>query len=110
MTKENTKKAATPEATSTEGIKIVWDDSAMRSSYANVANVTGGKEEMVLLFGMNQAWNAEQKEVKVNISDRIVMNPFAAKRMAVLLGRAIVEYEKRYGTLDLSGSDIPAAI
>ena len=35
--------------------KIVWDDSNMRSAYANVANVAGGREEIVLLFGMNQA-------------------------------------------------------
>ena len=27
--------------------KIVWDDSNMRSSYANVANVAGGREEIV---------------------------------------------------------------
>ncbi len=35
--------------------KIVWDDSNMRSVYANVANVAGTREEIVLLFGMNQA-------------------------------------------------------
>ena len=31
--------------------KIVWDDSNMRSVYANVSNVAGGREEIVLLFG-----------------------------------------------------------
>ena len=36
--------------------RIVWDDVNMRSVYANATNVAGGREEIVLLFGMNQAW------------------------------------------------------
>jgi hypothetical protein len=35
--------------------RIVWDDTNMRSVYCNVSNVAGGREEIVLLFGMNQA-------------------------------------------------------
>jgi len=51
----------TPETTEirgdTAGMKIKWDDSNMKSSYANVCNVTSTREEVVILFGMNQAWN-----------------------------------------------------
>ena len=39
------------------GRQIKWDDSMMKSSYANVCNVTSTREEVVMLFGMNQAWN-----------------------------------------------------
>jgi hypothetical protein len=81
--------------------KIVWDDSDMRSAYANVANVAGGREEIVLLFGMNQAWHAGQKEVKVKLSDRMVLSPFAAKRLAILLNNVLKDYEKRYGELEV---------
>ena len=81
--------------------KIVWDDSDMRSAYANVANVAGGREEIVLLFGMNQAWQAGQKEVKVKLTDRIVLSPFAAKRLAILLTNVLKDYEKRYGELEV---------
>jgi len=81
--------------------KIVWDDSDMRSVYANVANVAGGREEIVLLFGMNQAWQAGQKEVKVKLTDRIVLSPFAAKRLAILLTNVLKDYEKRYGELEV---------
>ena len=81
--------------------KIRWDDSNMRSVYANVCNVAGTREEIVLLFGMNQAWHAGQKEVKVQLSDRIVMSPFAAKRLAVLLNNVVRDYESRYGALDV---------
>lgn len=82
-------------------MKIVWDDSNMRSVYANVANVAGGREEIVLLFGMNQSWHAGQKEVKVQLTDRIVMSAFAAKRLSMLLNNVINDYEKRYGALEV---------
>src|SRR4030043_1889092 len=79
--------------------KIVWDDSNMRSVYANVVNAAGTREEIVLLFGMNQAWHSGQKEVKVQLTDRVVLSPFAAKRLVMLLGNVVRDYEKRYGTL-----------
>ena len=82
-------------------IKIKWDDTNMRSIYANVANVAGTREEIVLLFGMNQAWHSGQKEVTVQLTDRIVLSPFAAKRLAVLLQNVIRDYESRYGELDI---------
>ncbi len=93
----------TAEATSQTGnqMRIVWDDSNMRSAYANVSNVAGGREEIVLLFGMNQSWHAGQKEVKVKLTDRIVLSPFAAKRLSKLLNNVINDYEKRYGALEI---------
>jgi hypothetical protein len=81
--------------------RIVWDDTNMRSVYSNVSNVAGGREEIVLLFGMNQAWHSAQKEVKVQLTDRIVLSPFAAKRLSVLLNNVLQDYERRYGNLDI---------
>ena len=81
--------------------KVVWDDSNMRNAYANVTHVTGGREEIILLFGMNQAWHSAHREVTVALSDRIVMNPYAAKRFSVLLSKAIKNYEKQYGKMEL---------
>jgi len=80
--------------------KVIWDDANMRSTYANAANVAGGREEIVLLFGMNQAWHAGQKEIRVQLSDRIILSPFAAKRLSMLLNNVLNDYEKRYGKLD----------
>jgi hypothetical protein len=82
--------------------KIVWDDANMRSVYANVSNVAGGREEIVLLFGMNQAWYAGQKEVRVQLTDRVVLNPFAAKRLSILLNNVLNDYESNYGELDVT--------
>jgi hypothetical protein len=82
-----------------EGTKIKWDDANMKSSYANVCNVTSTREEVVMLFGINQAWNRGQKEVTIQLTDRIIISPYAAKRLAMLLDGVMKEYESRFGTL-----------
>ena len=69
-------------AVNDKATKVIWDDSRMNTSYANVCNVLGSREEITLLFGANQAWHAQQQEVKVLLSDRVVLNPYAAKRLA----------------------------
>ena len=84
-----------------EGTKIKWDDSNMKSAYANVCNVSSTREEVVLLFGVNQAWNRGQKEVTIQLTDRIIISPFAAKRLSMLLNSVVKEYESRFGTLNV---------
>jgi hypothetical protein len=86
-----------------EGTRIKWDDSGMKSSYANVCNVTSTREEVVMLFGVNQAWNRGQKDVTIQLTDRIIVSPFAAKRLALLLDGVVKEYEKRFGVLNVEG-------
>lgn len=101
MAKSNTGETASTETAkqASDVQKVVWDDSRMNTSYSNVCNVLGSREEITLLFGANQAWHSAQKEVKVLLSDRIVLNPYAAKRLAGLLDRVLKEYEARYGQL-----------
>ena len=84
-----------------EGTKLKWDDTNMKSSYANVCNVTSTREEVVMLFGVNQAWNRGQKEVTIQLTDRIIISPYAAKRLSMLLQGVVNEYEKRFGTLNV---------
>lgn len=86
-----------------EGTRIKWDDSNMKSSYANVCNVTSTREEVVMLFGVNQAWNRGQKEVTIQLTDRVIVSPYAAKRLSMLLQGVVAEYEKRFGTLNVEG-------
>src|SRR5690242_15825415 len=83
--------------------QIKWDDANMKSSYANVCNVASTREEVVLLFGINQAWHAGQREVTVQLTDRIILTPFAAKRLAILLGNLLREHESRFGPLPIDG-------
>ena len=89
--------AGTPEATQQATIK--WDASNLKSSYANVCNVSSTREEVVLVFGVNQAWERDRNEVKVELTDRIILSPFAAKRLADLLANVVQQYESRFGPL-----------
>ena len=98
-------KAAAAASAGVEGMKLQWDDSNMKSSYANVCNVTSTREEVVMLFGVNQAWNRGQKEVTIQLTDRIIVSPYAAKRLNMLLDGVVKEYEKRFGALNI---DAPA--
>jgi Protein of unknown function (DUF3467) len=93
------KKAEAGDVKGLEGTKIRWDDANMKSSYANVCNVTSTREEVVMLFGINQAWNRGQKEVTIQLTDRIIISPYAAKRLALLLDGVMKEYENRFGAL-----------
>ena len=97
------KAAEGAEEKSPEGVRIEWDDSNMKSAYANVCNVTSTREEVVMLFGVNQAWNRGQKEVTIQLTDRIIISPYAAKRLASLLEGVVKEYEKRFGELNVEG-------
>jgi Protein of unknown function (DUF3467) len=96
--------------TSNGGLSVRWDDSNMRSIYSNVCNVTGTREEIVLLFGVNQAWQSGVKEVTVQLQDRIILSPYAAKRLNLLLSRALAVYESQYGPLnvEVAGQSGPA--
>ena len=90
---------ATPGAGQSQQLAIKWDDSNLKSSYANFCNVASTREEVVLLFGMNQAWRAGQAEVTVQLTDRVILSPFAAKRLAVLLDNVVKQHETRFGAL-----------
>jgi hypothetical protein len=50
---------------------------------------------------MNQAWNRGQKEVTIHLTDRIVVSPYAAKRLSMLLSSVVKEYENRFGALNI---------
>lgn len=105
-----TKTAESSEVRDTAGTKIRWDDSNMRSAYANVCNVSSTREEVVLLFGLNQAWNRGQKEVTIQLTERVIVSPFAAKRLAQLLANVVKEYESRFGELDVGAGASQATV
>ena len=83
------------------GAKVRWDDSKMKSTYANVCNVASTREEVTLLFGTNQTWHSGGKEVTVELSDRIILNPYAAKRLTALLNAVVKQYEEHFGVIDI---------
>ena len=97
-----------PAAKSGTAQQIQWKTDNLKNTYANVCNVTSTREEVVFLFGINQAWERGQQQLEIELTDRIIMSPFGAKRLHQLLGNLLGEYESRYGDLsvDQSAPDI----
>ena len=81
------------------GPRINWDDANMKSSYANVCNAIGTREEVALYFGMSNPSQSGQPELTVSLSQRVILSPFAAKRLATLLTNVVDQYETRWGSL-----------
>jgi hypothetical protein len=79
--------------------RVHWDDSRMTTAYANIFNVATTREEIMLLFGTSKAWTQVTSELTVDLTQRILLNPIGAKRLAAMLARSIEEYERSYGSL-----------
>ena len=80
---------------------VRWDDTQMRTSYANACNVVSTREEIVLFFGINQGTRGGGEEIVVQLGDRLILNPHAAKRLHILLTNVLREHEARFGTIAL---------
>jgi hypothetical protein len=89
-------------------VEIDWDDSGMSSAYANVFNVTGTQEEIVLLFGESHLSDEQQR--KVQLTNRILLNPFTAKKLHILLENAIQKHESKYGPLTAASPSRPGLL
>lgn len=74
----------------------------LKSSYCNMANVTSTREEVVMNFGVNQNWDqpgGTPGALEVDIQHRVILSPFAAKRLSDALVQLVRDYEQRYGPL-----------
>ena len=80
---------------------LSWNTSNLTSSYANFCNANSTREEVVLNFGVNKNWErgTSRQSMEIELNHRIVLSPFAAKRLTGLLQQLMKEYETRYGTL-----------
>lgn len=95
------------------GPTVKFDDAGITNAYANVCNVSSSREEVVLVFGMNNAWERDASEVRVKLNSRVILSPFAAKRLSLLLDNVVKQYEARFGAMDVgaiqAAADRPAA-
>jgi hypothetical protein len=96
---EQKKKSSDAAAQPAQQRAVTWKTDALHSSYANFCNANSTREEVVLNFGVNKTWDRTQGALEIELNHRIVMSPFAAKRLSELLANLMREYEGRYGAL-----------
>lgn len=99
MAKEPDQPRDTQPAPGGNAPRVRWDSSKLQSSYANVCSITSTREEVVLNFGLNQSWDRTDGQLEIQLNNRIIVSPFAAKRMAQVLNQVLEQYEARYGKL-----------
>lgn len=105
---ENTTPPAGDVAATQQGgqqIRLRMDERNMTTSYANAFRTNGTAEEVMLDFGINTMTPAQQQggqgEIVFQVSNRIVMNYYSAKRLAITLSQLIRRHEEEYGELQL---------
>ncbi|QIK42229.1 DUF3467 domain-containing protein [Pontivivens nitratireducens] len=79
---------------------VDWNDDDMATNFANVVNIQGTLEQIELFFGTNRTWNlGEGSNVRVDLTNRMILTPHAAKRLNSILTGVLREYETRHGPL-----------
>jgi len=89
--------ATTPSAQTPQQVPI--DDSKAISFYANFCRVTGTPEELIIDFGLNSQ-PFEVPTAPISVSQRIVINPFTAKRLWHALSMTLQRHEATFGVLE----------
>jgi len=93
-----------PEQTGQQ-VTLRMDDQKMTTSYANAFRTNGSAEEVLLDFGINvmspPPAQGQSPEINFQVTNRIVMNYFSAKRLAITLSQLIRRHEEQFGELEL---------
>jgi hypothetical protein len=79
--------------------QVVVDASKAHAAYSNFCRVTGTPEELIIDFGLNTQPMGVPTE-PIEISERIVMNYYTAKRMMGALQMSLQRHEAAFGVLE----------
>jgi hypothetical protein len=78
---------------------LTINDAKVQTNYANFCSITDTPEEVMIDFGLDpQPFTNSAKTV--SMSQRIIMTPYTAKRMAMLLQMTLQRHEATFGTLE----------
>ena len=122
MAKENEKEQANKEISSEKAIeeqvrdqtgqkrvRVRIDESNVKSSYASGFRPVATAEEVIMDFGLNLVRLTGDKETPYEVvfhaNNRVIMNYYSTKRLALALGQIIRRYEEKYGELELNAAN-----
>lgn len=103
-TKETTPENAAAEAPAApkqqqQQQRLEVDDRTVQACYANFCRVNGTPEELIIDFGLNsQPFGAPEKPLQV--TQRLVVNYFTAKRLLAALQLSVQRHEGAFGVLE----------
>src|SRR5262245_45229726 len=80
--------------------EIVLHDANAHASYSNFARVTATPEEVIIDFALNpNPFMAGKQEV--NVTQRLIMNFYTAKRLCNALAMTLQRHEATFGNIEL---------
>ena len=82
-----------------EPVHVPVDESHILATYANFCRVTGTPEELIVDFGLNKQVGGNSPET-IQLTQRIIVNFFTAKRLAAALVMAVQRHEQAFGMLE----------
>jgi len=79
--------------------KVNVDDSSVNASYANFCRVSSTPEELILDLGLNPH-PYSTGETTIEVSQRVILNHYTAKRLLSALSMALQRHEQAFGVLE----------
>ena len=92
---------AAPDEQAQQQTQLQIDESKLNVYYASTVRVSGTAEEMSLDFSQGIRPSGQPNVAVMRLDARVVVSPWAAKRLALALGQAVQRYEQAYGVLEI---------
>ena len=90
-------------------VRVRIDESNVKTSYASGFRPIATAEEVILDFGLNLARLTGDKETPYEVvfqgNNRVIMNYYSTKRLAIALGQLVRRYEEKFGELELKAAN-----
>jgi hypothetical protein len=92
-----------PQGQQPQQVQVSVREDKAQHIYSNVSRVAMGPqlEEVILDLGTIQHDSARAESLTMDITTRVYMSPFAAKKLALTLSQAVQRYEQQFGPVEL---------
>ena len=81
--------------------QLIVNDAEAVSYYSATSRVWGSSEEVIIDFSQGIRPTNQPNTAVLKIDSRVIMSPWAAKRLAIALSQTVQRYEQVYGPLEL---------
>jgi hypothetical protein len=89
-----------PQAPAPHQPEIILIEKGAHAAYSNFARVTSTAEEVIIDFCLNPN-PFHQGRQEINVSQRLIMNFYTAKRLFSALGMTLQRHEATFGQIEL---------
>jgi hypothetical protein len=93
--------------TGQQQVQLRIDESSLQTTYANAFRSNGTAEEVILDFGLNVVGPPTQQgqpQILFKVNQRVIMNYYSVKRLAITLSQLIRRHEEQFGEMELDVS------